>query len=194
MGVLGRARLLVGALRIKAEDLVREPAHCWLAKGADSTFNAPVQRINIAVALGRHHVAEHLVVHDHVPGDEDAGDQEGRAVEAKQPGGADIHVTQPEEDEGEERDGHAHRELADRRRPMIWAAPEDHVQQEAPDDAGKGSANIEEGIDRRGLLVGETLLVHPSLSETCGISKQNTRVLVVEPPRNSSAPATWSNS
>ena len=161
MGVLGRALLLVGALRVEAEDLVREPPHCRLAEGAEGSFNAPVQRVNIAVALSRDDVAEHLVVHDHVPGDEDAGDKEGRTVGAKQPGGVDIHITKTEQDEREEWNGRAHRELADRRRAMIRAAPEDHVQQEAPDDAGKGSANIEEGIDGGSLLVGKAVQLQP---------------------------------
>ena len=104
MGVLGRALLLVGALRVEAEDLVREPPHCWLAEGAEGAFNAPVQRVDIAVALSRDDIDEHLAVLDHVPGYEDAGDKEGRAVGAKQSGGVDIHITKPEQDEREERD------------------------------------------------------------------------------------------
>mmetsp|Transcript_57775 Transcript_57775/g.137573 ORF Transcript_57775/g.137573 Transcript_57775/m.137573 type:complete len:227 (+) Transcript_57775:495-1175(+) len=161
MGVLWGAFAL--ALWVKAEDLVREQPH-WLAEGtegAEGAFNATVQCVNVAVPLSRDHIAEHFVVHDHVPGNEDAGDKEGCTVEAKQAGSANIHVTKPEQDEREEWNRHAHRELADRKRPMIRAAPEDHVQQEAPDDAGKGSANIEEGIDGGSLLVGKAVQLQP---------------------------------
>ena len=85
----------------------------------------------------------------------------GPGVQGQQPVGIGVAGAQAKQDQGEEGDGEEDRQLGNGRGAVIREAPEDEVQQDTPQHAGEGRADVEEGVDGGRLGIGEAVQLQP---------------------------------